>query len=176
MNDAGCSSDTMKAELTIYQSNAKLGNDTIAAFGQPVQLHASGGEFYQWTPAEGLNNTTSADPVAILYSNMQYILKAYTSFGCPTYDTMLIKAYKGPALYVPNAFTPDNNGHNDRFRPIFAGLQTIEYFEVFNRVGQKVYSSQSALPGWDGTLNGKPQPVGTYIWLIKGTDLPREYS
>lgn len=170
VNDAGCSSDTMKAQLTIYQTKAKLGSDTIVAFGQPVQLHASGGEFYQWTPAQGLNNPGSADPVAILYDNMQYILKAYTSFGCPTYDTIQIKAYKGPALYVPNAFSPDNNGHNDRFHPIFPGLQSIEYFEIFNRLGQKVYSSQSALPGWDGTLNGKPQPVGTYIWLIKGTD------
>jgi gliding motility-associated-like protein len=170
LNYDGCSSDTMKAQLTIYQSNAKLGNDTIVAFGQPLQLHASGGNFYLWMPGQGLDNPVSADPVAILYNNMQYIVKAYTSFGCPTYDTIKIKAYKGPALYVPNAFTPDNNGQNDRFHPISVGMQSIDYFEVFNRSGQKVFSSQTALPGWDGTLNGKPQPVGTYIWLIRGRD------
>ncbi len=79
-------------------------------FGQPLQLHASGGELYLWTPSNGLNNAAIADPVAILSDNIQYMLEAYTSFGCPTYDTIKIKAYKGPEIYVPNAFTPDNNG------------------------------------------------------------------
>src|SRR5206468_3232854 len=51
LNYAGCSSDTATAQLTIYQTHAKLGNDTIIAFGQPLQLHATGGEFYQWIPA-----------------------------------------------------------------------------------------------------------------------------
>jgi gliding motility-associated-like protein len=170
LNYAGCSSDTASAQLTIYQTNAKLGSDTIVAFGQPLQLHASGGDLYQWMPASFLNDPNIADPVAILNDNFQYIVKAYTSFGCPTYDTINIKAYKGPALYVPNAFSPDNNGINDRFHPVLVGMQSIDYFEVFNRVGQKVYSSQGDSPGWDGNLNGKPQPVGTYVWLIKGRD------
>ena len=101
---------------------------------------------------------------------MQYILRAYTSFGCPTFDTINIKAYKGPDIYVPNAFTPDNNGHNDYFHPIIVGMSRIDYFEVFNRLGQKVFSSQGSGPGWDGKLNGSPQPTGTYVWIIKGQD------
>lgn len=170
VNSAGCSSDTATAQLTIYQTDAKLGNDTIVAMGQPLQLHGSGGEYYQWIPSAGLNNPDIADPVATLYDNMQYIMKAYTSFGCPTYDTINIKAYKGPAIYVPNAFSPDNNGINDRFHPVVVGMGSIDYFEVFNRLGQLVYSNPAIGQGWDGTLNGKPQPVGTYVWLIKGTD------
>jgi gliding motility-associated-like protein len=170
VNYAGCSSDTVSASLMIYQTNAKTGNDTVVAFGQPLQLHASGGEFYEWTPADALNDPMIADPVAILYKDMQYVLKAYTSFGCPTYDTIQIKAYKGPDIYVPNAFTPDHNGVNDYFHPVIVGMGSIDYFEVFNRVGQKVFSSQGSGPGWDGTLNGAPQPIGTYIWQIRGKD------
>jgi gliding motility-associated-like protein len=170
VNDAGCSSDTVSASLTIFQSFAKIGNDTIVAFGQPLQLHGSGGEFYEWMPAEGLNNPTISDPIAVLQNDMQYTLKAYTSFGCPTYDTIRIKAYKGPDIYVPNAFTPDHNGVNDYFHPVIVGMATIDYFEVFNRVGQKVFSSSGSGPGWDGTLDGRPQPVGAYVWLIRGKD------
>jgi gliding motility-associated-like protein len=170
LNYEGCSSDTATAQLTIYQTNAKLGNDTTIAFGQPLQLHASGGDFYQWMPATYLNNPNIPDPVAVLNDNMQYIMKAYTSFGCPTYDTINIKAYKGPALYIPNAFSPDNNGINDRFHPVIVGMKSIDYFEVYNRLGQKLYSSQGESPGWDGCLNSKPQPVGTYVWIIKGRD------
>jgi len=170
MNEAGCSSDTSTAIVTIYQSDAKTGNDTIVAFNQPLQLHSTGGEFYQWTPAAGLSDPTIPDPIAILNHDMQYILRAYTSFGCPTFDTINIKAYKGPDIYVPNAFTPDNNGHNDYFHPIIVGMSRIDYFEVFNRLGQKVFSSQGSGPGWDGKLNGSPQPTGTYVWIIKGQD------
>jgi gliding motility-associated-like protein len=170
LNYGGCSSDTATATVTIYQTNAKVGNDTVAAFGQPIQLHSSGGELYQWTPAIGLSDPTIADPVAILNGDIQYIVEAYTTFGCPTYDTIQIKAYKGPNIYVPNAFTPDNNGINDRFHAVAVGMRSIDYFEVFNRMGQRVYSSRSIGAGWDGNFNGNPQPVGTYVWMIQGQD------
>lgn len=169
-NNAGCSSDTLEAIVTIYQTNARLGNDTIAAFGQPVQLHASGGDLYEWTPATGLSDPKSADPVATLNADMQYIVAAYTSFGCPTYDTILIKAYRGPNIYVPNAFTPGNGGRNDRFRAIAVGITNISYFNIYNRTGQLIYSSRNISEGWDGSRNGQPQPAGTYIWMIKGAD------
>ena len=169
-NYAGCSSDTLAAVVTIYQTHARLGNDTVVAIGQPLQLHATGGDLYQWTPATGLNDVSSPDPVAILHTDMQYIVAAYTSFGCPTYDTIQVKAYKGPALYVPNAFTPDNNGHNDRFRPIAVGMTNISYFNIYNRLGQLMYSSRNSGEGWDGTRNGQPQPTGTYVWMIKSED------
>ncbi len=170
LNYAGCSSDTATAQLTIYRTIAKVGNDTVIAFGQPLQLHASGGDLYEWIPATYLNNSEIADPIAILNENFQYVLRAYTIFGCATYDTINIKAYKGPAMYIPNAFSPDNNGINDRFHPILVGMESIDYFEIFNRLGQKVYSGQGSNSGWDGTLNGKPQPIGTYVWQIKGRD------
>jgi gliding motility-associated-like protein len=170
LNTAGCSSDTVTNTLTIYQSHAQAGNDTIVALGQPLQLTASGGEYYEWSPTAGLSNPDIANPVAILNNDQQYILKAYTSFGCPTYDSILIKAYKGPDIYVPNAFTPDHNGHNDYFHPIIVGMTRIDQFEVFNRLGQKVFSSRGSGPGWDGNLNGSPQPIGTYVWIIRGQD------
>ncbi len=170
INEAGCSSDTVTTTVTIYQTQAKLGRDTIVAFGQPLQLYATGGQLYQWSPSQGLNDPNIPDPVAILNNNIQYIVKAYTTFGCPTYDTIQIKAYKGPEIYVPNAFSPDNNGINDRFHPVAVGMSTISYFEVFNRLGQKVFSSPSVGQGWDGNFQGKPQPLGTYVWIIQGQD------
>ena len=167
----GCTSDTVTTDLAIYQTDAKTGDDTTVISGQPFQLHASGGEYYQWSPAEFLSDPTIADPVATINGNMQYILKAYLSEGCPTYDTINIKVYKEDlGVSVPNAFSPDNNGINDRFHPVITSISSIEHFEVFNRYGQKVYDSQGIGQGWDGTFNGHPQPVGTYIWLIKGRD------
>jgi len=166
----GCSSDTINKPVNIFASNAYAGADTIVATNQPVQLNATGGVFYKWSPSTGLNNPDIANPVAILQNNMQYVLTAYTPMGCATSDTIFIKAVKGPAIYVPNAFTPNGDGKNDRFRFIPVGMKEVSYFRIFNRYGQLVYSSNNAQPGWDGKLNGKLQPTGTYVWMVSGRD------
>ncbi len=166
----GCVSDTLKRIVTIYGTKAFAGRDTIVAGNQPVQLNGSGGELYNWSPPTGLNDPTIANPIAMLQSDTRYVLTASTVFGCSTSDTILLKVVKGPSFYVPNAFTPNNDGHNDRFRFIPIGMKEIFYFRVYNRYGQLVFSTKNAYPGWDGTLSGKLQPTGTYVWLVSGKD------
>ena len=166
----GCVSDTVSKAVNIFATKAYAGADTIVATNQPVQLNATGGLLYQWSPATGLNNPNIANPVAIPQNNMSYIVTAYTPIGCATSDTIFIKALKGPAIYVPNAFTPNDDGKNDRFRFIPVGMKEVNYFRIYNRYGQLVYSSTNAQPGWDGKLNGKRQPAGTYVWMVSGKD------
>lgn len=170
MGNNGCHSDTDTGTVNIYKTNAFAGNDTLIATGQPLQLHGSGGNLYKWAPATGLDNSDIADPIATLQQDATYILTAYTNVGCPSTDTIHIKVYKGPAIYVPSGFTPNNDGHNDRFRCLAVGMTTIYFFNVYNRFGQLMYSSQDVRQGWDGTFNGKPQPIGTYVWMVKGLD------
>jgi gliding motility-associated-like protein len=71
---------------------------------------------------------------------------------------------------VPNAFTPKGDGRTDLFRFITAGIQMIEYFQVYNRWGQIVFRAYSEEDGWDGTIAGKPQPSGTFVWMVKAVD------
>jgi PKD repeat protein len=110
ISTAGCFSDTLNRNIIIYSTQAFAGNDTIAAAGQPIQLNATGGVSYQWMPPIGLNDAFIANPIAILNQTQQYILKAFTPQGCTTYDTVLVKIYKGPDIYIPNAFTPNGDG------------------------------------------------------------------
>jgi gliding motility-associated-like protein len=79
-----------------------------------------------------------------------------------------IKIRKGPAIYVPTAFTPNGDGKNDRFTPQPVGIKSYNYFRVFNRWGQIIFSSKQLHHGWDGTINGATQPAGTYVWMIEG--------
>jgi len=170
MGTNGCFSDTATGTVNIYRTQAFAGNDTIAAAGQPVQLHGSGGVLYKWEPPFGLDDNNIQDPVATLQTDASYVLTAYTDVGCPTSDTILIKIYKGPAIYVPSAFTPNNDGKNDRFRCVAVGMTNIDFFNVYNRYGQLMYSSKNTREGWDGTLHGVEQPVGTYVWMVQGID------
>lgn len=166
----GCPSDTIRDVITIYDTKAYAGKDTIVAANQPVQLNASGGALYRWSPITGLNNPAIPNPIAVLQSDARYIVQAYTPIGCATTDTISIKVVKGPAFYVPNAFTPNGDGKNDRFHFIPIGMKEVYYFRVFNRFGQLVFTSRTSQPGWDGSINGKVQPAGTYVWMVSGKD------
>jgi gliding motility-associated-like protein len=167
-------STTISKDITIYEVVPFAGNDTILAKGQPLQLNASGGEFYAWVPPDGLTATNIPNPVlkgppeGIL--EMTYVLGVSNAQGCLGYDTINVKYYTGPEMYVPTAFSPNGDGQNDVFRFIPVGITEYEYFRIFNRWGQEVYSSTNFRKGWDGTIKGQPAPVDTYIWILAGKD------
>jgi gliding motility-associated-like protein len=145
------------------------GNDTSVVVGQPLQLRGSGSLLYEWTPPNFLNDPRAQNPVAILNDNFTYIMRTYTPEGCFAYDTINIKVFKtSPDIFVPNAFSP--NGRNRVLRPIPVGISKLEFFRVFNRWGQLVFQTADSGRGWDGTIGGRPQDAGTYIWMVKGVD------
>jgi gliding motility-associated-like protein len=73
-------------------------------------------------------------------------------------------------IYVPRAFSPNNDGTNDLLKPILVGISTFHYFNVYNRWGNLIFTTQDPNQGWDGTFKGVPQPVETYLWIAEGID------
>lgn len=169
LTNRSCSAELTK-EITVYAVNPFAGNDTILAKGQKLQLAASGGEFYAWSPADGLSSVNIPDPVVSGDQDMTYLLKVSNSQGCFGYDSISVKYYAGPEVYIPTAFSPNGDGQNDQFRFIPVGITEYEFFRIFNRWGQEVYSSTDFRKGWDGTIKGAPAPVDTYIWILAGKD------
>jgi len=70
------------------------------------------------------------------------------------------------SIYVPTAFTPNQDGLNDTFRPILQGRVEYYRFEIRNRWGQRIFSKTQAAEGWNGSINGQPQPSGLYVWQL----------
>lgn len=165
----GCKTATLQKTITIYGTEAFAGNDTIAAPGQPIQLQASGGLSYEWSPSSGLSNTHIANPVAINMEDQTYFLRAFTPSGCESRDTMHIKIYKGPDIYMPNAFTPNEDGRNDLLRGKLIGMKSFDYLVIYNRYGQLVFRSTHPDKGWNGRYKFIDQPAGAYIWMASGT-------
>lgn len=153
---------------------AFAGNDTNAVFEGPHQLWATGGVSYSWSPIGPLDNPNIAKPLATINQDTYFIVTVTDFAGCVGSDIVLLRAYVGPTYHCPNAFSPNNDGNNDRFRPLPVGIRSTEYFRVYNRVGQLMFETNvwegQFLRGWDGSFRGKPQEVGTYVWVIKGTD------
>jgi gliding motility-associated-like protein len=153
---------------------ASGGRDTMIVFGQPLQLNASGGENYLWTPPTYLNNTSVSNPVARINSTIDSIrYKVYVTdlLGCLDSATILVKIFRtNPQIFVPTGFTPNGDGKNDVLKPIAVGIERIEYFRVYNRWGQLVFSTTVNGQGWNGEIGGKPQTTNTYVWLVQAVD------
>ncbi len=158
----------------LSQIHPFAGRDTAVVVNQPLQLHATGGSSYLWLPSTGLSANNIADPVAKYnesFDGIKYKLLVYNQAHCVDSAFVGVKVFKSfPAVFIPNAFSPNGDGRNDLLRPITAGMQALEYFNVYNRWGQLVYSIGINSPGWDGNLAGKPQDPGIFIWIVKAID------
>ncbi|MEY2916952.1 MAG: hypothetical protein RIS73_666 [Bacteroidota bacterium] len=149
---------------------AFAGNDTIAVYGMPHQLFGSGGNNYLWSPAAKLNSPFIQNPLATLYNDAHFTVAVSNDIGCSNTDEVFIKVYRGPAYYIPNAFTPNADGLNDIFKPVAVGISITHYFRVFNRYGEIIFETTQLQKGWDGTYKGKNADAGNYIWMISGID------
>ncbi|HVU57643.1 MAG TPA: gliding motility-associated C-terminal domain-containing protein [Puia sp.] len=70
-------------------------------------------------------------------------------------------------LLLPNAFTPDGDGHNDIFRPLHVCEMSEFQMAIYDRWGELVFRSANPELGWDGTFGGKKVPPGSFIWMVR---------
>lgn len=170
----GCPKPVQKmVRLNVIKINANAGpRDTSVVLEQPLQLNATGGSNYLWLPDnQWLNNTAINNPVALPQGNIEYIVQVSDTNGCKGLDSIRVKLFRvAPGLYVPNAFTPNGDGHNDVFRPVPLGIKSLDLFQVYNRFGQLLYSSTSIINGWNGTFKGRLQDPAAYLWVARATD------
>jgi gliding motility-associated-like protein len=146
--------------------------DTIIGLGQSVVLNADVTgpvTSFQWTPAAGLNNPNSATPAASPENTTTYQVIVSTDEGCTANGKVTVGVFK--TLVMPGAFTPNGDGKNDLFRIPPSLAVKIKAFAVYDRWGGRVFYTTNSSAGWDGTLGGQPQPMGTYVWMIEYEDL-----
>ncbi|GAA4456957.1 gliding motility-associated C-terminal domain-containing protein [Rurimicrobium arvi] len=165
----GCS-DTAILHIAIRSFDLHLVADKeLVNQNEWVTLQTSAAEPYtvlSWLPS-GLITDPTAKAQALSLDTTQTIIVIGRSelSGCIGTDSIMIAVT--PSVLTPNAFTPNGDGLNDRFRPVASGYIFVRQFEVYNRYGQMVYAaSGSHIDGWDGTFNGKPMELGTYYYLI----------
>lgn len=153
---------------------AFAGRDTTVVVGQPLQFKGTGGVNYIWSPPSYLNNPNIANPVAVYGSevdSIRYKLTVSDSAGCRDSAFIKVTVFKtNPYVFVPTAFTPNNDGRNDLVRPIAVGVQQINYFSIYNRWGQLVFTTTVNGKGWDGRIGGVLQGNGVFVWMVNAID------
>jgi gliding motility-associated-like protein len=127
-----------------------------------------------WSPAEGLSCVDCLDPLASPLDNTTYEITLIDTEGCRTVSEVLVKVDSRPRVYIPNIFSPDVDGDNERFL-IFAAdnhVREIRTFQIFTRWGEQVYQANQFLPndpdyGWDGTFRGELMNPGVFVYFAE---------
>ncbi len=144
------------------------GSDTAILINHSINLNATGGPFqtYRWTPSAGLNNPNIANPVASPRTTQAYIVHGVDEHGCIESDTIKITVIEEIVIY--NSFSPNDDGIND-----YWDIDNAEYYpdiivEVYNRWGEKMFSSKgyTSEKRWNGNYNGQKVPIGTYYYVV----------
>ncbi len=159
------------------------GNDTSVVVTEklPLFAHITDTSFpfkvsYQWSPATYLDNINSPNPLLtpdIIYQDtIRYTVTATTTDAvhCKGMGSLKVTFYTTkPDIFVPTVFTPNGTDYRTLL-PICVGISKFNYFRIFNRDGQMVYSTNQMGNGWNGQYKGMLADVGTYVFEVQGID------
>jgi gliding motility-associated-like protein len=172
-DNSGCTRATEIQEVFIEYPRPGINYPVqYAVINYPITLEArTFGVSYLWQPSVFLNTSSGSITIFNGTTEQLYTIEITSAAGCVTIDTQLVKTVKSVELYVPTAFTPNNDGKNDYLRPILMGVKELRYFRVYNRWGQLLYESRNPNPGWDGKLKGQLQGPQVFVWMAEGLGL-----
>lgn len=133
-----------------------------------IQLSASGAQNYTWTPASSVSNPNGATTNAVIQSTTTFYVTG-TLGTCTDMDSIVVYNYNNDenSIYIPNAFTPNNDGNNDCLRIRHNAKFTKYYFTIYNRWGQKVFEADNPDACWNGDYKNKPAELDTYFYYLK---------
>lgn len=157
MNDCGCANaDTILVEIQEVPA-LYIGNDT-ASCGEFSILLDAGGQFDQYLWQDG-----STDHQLMATNYGFYWVEAFKG-GCEVSDSIMISEECPSQIWFPNVFTPNSDGRNDRFLPVYENIIRYQVY-IFNRWGQLIYESKDIDEGWDGKFKGQMCSNGTYFFV-----------
>lgn len=169
----GCDYSTNQQVTVIPQPTITTAPALTVLEGGQLTIHttASGAQplTYKWTmangsPAVSLDHDDIPNPTASPVDDVTYIVTVTSGNGCQATSTVFIKVLKVPV--VPNTFTPNNDGVNDKWQIKYLETYPNCTVDIYNRYGEHLYSSNGYATAWDGTYNGTQLPAGTYYYII----------
>lgn len=154
------------------------GNNVTINKGTSIQLNASGGIGYSWSPAVDLSCINCPNPIANPTETTTYYVTVVNENGCTKTDQVTVTIeWICSDLFIPNAFSPNDDGQNDLFR-IYGSCVKEVFMEIYNQWGERIFEDSGASPYWDGTyrgekLNSDVFAYSTKIILVTGEEIFR---
>ena len=169
-DSAGCS-ETLNFEInqpdSIYIDVPTT--DTIY-FGESLQIiseyysNSSSPEFI-WEPEDFIDCNNCPDPSLSPINSTKYIVTLVDNGVCYATDTISVIVIPDKKLFIPNAFTPNNDGLNDEFYVYTMGIKDF-FIQIFDKWGNQVFESRDINDGWNGESKGQKLSVDTYLYAV----------
>jgi gliding motility-associated-like protein len=167
----GCTDDSISIPVNLQLLDIHGSPPQTIDEGETVQIYVTGGgSRFEWSPATWLSNPNSQSPFAKPLEDITYAVTAYNDAGCKDQDSVTIHVNPLKDIFIPTAFTPNNDGVNDNITAAVSYKLDLLEFSILNRWGQVVFTSKEKWKAWDGTINGRPQPTDSYIWIVRVKD------
>lgn len=170
IDDAGCINDTgitieepqvIKITATATPNDCEGYDD-----GGRIELNVEGGtEPYQY---EWQTEPKQYGATATGLTNGPFRAIVRDANDCIDTVDALVEYNNCCKLFIPDAFTPNGDGLNDDIRILLKGDFQLEVFSIFNRYGERVFTTNNMNEGWDGVWKGRPQDIGTFNYFVKG--------
>ncbi|MCK6690604.1 MAG: gliding motility-associated C-terminal domain-containing protein [Thermoanaerobaculia bacterium] len=162
---AGCVSDTASLRVQVAYP-PELGPDALLCRDSTLLLAVQpAGAYIAWRWNTGPNR-----PEITVSGAGTYVVTVTAQDGnCVFSDSVrvdLITCSECP-VYVPNVFSPNDDGRNDRFQPFHHCVFRQYRLNIFDRWGNQVFASKSPEAGWDGRFRGKELPPGVFVWILE---------
>jgi gliding motility-associated-like protein len=178
-----CKNDTSSVVVTIQPTpTVNAGPDVNALGGSTVQLNTTASPSvttYTWTPTNHLSCISCPNPKFInVDKTTTFRVNVFTQYGCTSSDEITVFVLCGKAaIYIPDAFTPNGDGKNDRFSVLGYGVGKVKSFTVYDRYGQIVFQRKDYVPiqgdkinSWDGKVKGQEVTVSTtFVYIAEVT-------
>lgn len=171
-----CFVDTVHVGIFVQEPpNVAITGDSIANYGAPAHLYASGSniESYKWAQANELSCTDCSNPTATMTQTKTFTLIVTGPMSCKSEAEFTVRVFdcNEDNIFIPNTFTPNGDGLNDTFYPIGHGVKLVKDFYVYNRWGEIVYEAHDfALndpkTGWDGSYKGEKIMGDVFIYYV----------
>jgi gliding motility-associated-like protein len=166
LDSIGCTGNAQVTVSLYPAATVSAGYESTVDYGYGTVLHAFGTGTFLWSPDSTLSCSACPDPLAAPASTTVYTVEVTDTNGCKATDQVIV--YFRGSIFVPNTFTPNNDGVNDSF---FALAHEVTEFRmlVFNRWGMEIFETDRLDGAWDGTYNGVESPIDTYVWRVDYT-------
>ena len=174
ISDILCPSSPL--ELTITKQSLEVEtspDDVVDRFGQ-IEIAASAtASFdteisYEWSPSETLVCDSCATTIAVPDETTTYTVTATTPDGCSATSEVTITVVDDRNVFVPNIFTPNEDGKNDELHVLGKGISEIDW-AIYDRWGAKVFQTNDTQGGWDGSFKGKKMNAGVFVYALQVT-------
>jgi len=169
-----CIPDTQSVEATVVPTpDIAVPGPVTTTAGAQVQLYAASHQdlTYTWRANDSMSCTTCSQTDVYPTVSQTVYVEGKNSLGCMVRDSVVIDVVGcNPAsVFLPNTFTPNGDGVNDKLFIRSTSLVSLKYFKIYDQWGKLVFETTELDQGWDGSNGGKMDATGVYVYELEGT-------